>query len=154
MSDISALTNTAELTAALVRQIKEHPSVVEGGFKEVVRGEYANRDESLTPWCGVYRTQVSYIPKVLGQHNKSFQALLTVKLIVQAHAGTGAASEDACEEAVQRVMTAVLSDLSVSNNVGTLKSVEVEYSYDETSSKTIDFQWAFITLVYETRTGT
>lgn len=153
MSDISALINTAELNAELVRLISEHPKVIEGGFKGIERGEYANKDPANTPWCGVYRTKIDYLPKTLGHHSKSWQALLTLQLIVQAHAGTGPESEDACEEAVQRVMAAVLSDLTVYTKAEMLKSVSIEYSYDETDSKTIDFQWAFITLIYETRSG-
>lgn len=148
-----ALINTAELTDKLVKLIAEHPEVIAGGFKEIVRGEYVNKDPAQTPWCGVYRTEVRYEPKVLGHHSRSWQALLTVKLVVQAHAATGAAAEDACEDAVQRVMAAVLSDLTVYTKVEMLKNVSIEYSYDETTSSTLDFQWAFITLTYETRSG-
>ena len=54
---------------------------------------------------------------------------------------------------MQQVMAAVLSDLTVYTKVEMLKSVNIEYSYDETESSTLDFQWAFITLVYETRSG-
>lgn len=153
MSDISLLINTAELNEELVRLIKEHPKVIQGGFKGVERGEYVNKHPANTPWCGVYRTKIDYLPKVLGHHSKSWIATLTVKLVVQAHAGTGPESEDACEEAVQRIMSAILSDLTVHTKADMLKSVSIEYSYDETDSSTIDFQWAFITLVYETRSG-
>ena len=148
-----ALINTAELTAQLVTLIAEHPEVMAGGFKGIERGEYVNKDAARTPWCGVYRTQVDYAPKVLGHHSRSWQALLTVKLVVQAHDATGAKAEDACEAAVQQVMAAVLSDLTVYTKVDMLKSINIEYSYDETESKTLDFQWAFITLIYETRSG-
>ena len=150
---MSNLINTAELTAQLVKLLKEYPDIIAGGFKDVERGEYANKDPALTPWCGVYRTHVNYLPKVLGHHSKSWQALLTIKLIVQAHDSTGPATEDALEDAVQRVMTAVLSDLTVYTKVEMLKSISIEYSYDETESNTLDFQWAFITLIYETRSG-
>jgi len=146
------LINTAEVTAAIVKQLEEHPELI-GFLKNVERGEYVNKDPARTPWCGVYRTEMHYLPKVLGHHSRSWQALLTVKLVVQAHAATGPAAEDACEEAVQKVMTAVLSDLTAQTTMEMLKSVDIEYSYDETKSETIDFQWAFITLVYETRSG-
>jgi hypothetical protein len=149
---MSALINTAELNANLVRLIGEYPGVL-GHFKGIERGEYVNKDPANTPWCGVYRTEINYLPKVLGHHSRSWQALLTLKLVVQAHAGTGAEAEDACEDAVHRVMTAVLSDLTVYTKVDMLKSASIEYSYDETESDTLDFQWAFITLVYETRSG-
>jgi hypothetical protein len=150
---MSNLINIAALTAQLVKQINEYPDNV-GYFKEVTRAEYANVDPALTPWCGVYRVSVGYTPKVLGQHSMNWQSLLTMRLIVQAHAGTGPESEDALEEAVHKVMTAVLSDLSINSLVDKLNSVAIEYSYDETESKTLDFQWAFITLIYETRSGT
>ncbi len=146
------LINTAELNAELVRLIAEYPDVARE-FKHVERGEYVNKDPGRTPWCGVYRTNIDYLPKVLGHHSKSWEALLTLKLVVQAHAGTGPEAEDACEDAVQRVMTAVLSDLTVHTKAEMLKSISIEYSYDETKSETMDFQWAFITLVYETRSG-
>lgn len=150
---MSLLINVAELNEQLVKLIGEHPEVIAGNFKEVGRGEYVNKDSALTPWCGVYRTNVNYTPKVLGHHSKSWQALLTIKLVVQEHAATGPETEDALEEAVQRVMSAVLSDLTVYTKVEMLKSIDIEYSYDETESSTLDFQWAFITLVYETRSG-
>lgn len=146
------LINTADVTKALVKQLSEHPDLI-GFLKNVERGEYVNKDPARTPWCGVYRTEMHYLPKVLGHHPRSWQALLTVKLVVQAHAATGPAAEDACEEAVQKVMTAVLGDLTAQTTMEMLKSVDIEYSYDETKSETIDFQWAFITLVYETRSG-
>lgn len=146
------LINTATITAALVKQLSEHPELL-GFFKDVERGEYVNKDPARTPWCGVYRTEVHYLPKALGHHSRSWQVLLTVKLVVQAHANTGPEAEDACEEAVQRVMTAVLGDLTILATMDMLKSIDIEYSYDETKSSTIDFQWAFITLVYETRSG-
>lgn len=146
------LINTAEVTAALVKQIGEHPDTI-GFFKDIERGEYYNKDPGRTPWCGVYRTEMHYTPKVLGHHSRSWQALLTIRLVVQAHDVTGPGAEDACEEAVQRVITAVLSDLTAQTTMEMLKSIDVEYSYDETKSETIDFQWAFITLVYETRSG-
>jgi hypothetical protein len=101
----------------------------------------------------VYRAAVNYVPKVLGQHSANWQSLLTMRLVVQAHAGTGSDAEDALEEAVHKVMTAVLLDLSINSLVDKLNSVAIEYSYDETESKTLDFQWAFITLIYETRSG-
>lgn len=147
-----SLINTADVTKALVKQLSEHPDLI-GFLKNVERGEYVNKDPACTPWCGVYRTEMHYLPKVLGHHSRSWQALLTVKLVVQAHAATGPAAEDACEEAVQKVMTAVLGDLTTQTTMEMLKSVDIEYSYDETKSETIDFQWAFITLVYETRSG-
>jgi hypothetical protein len=146
------LINTADVTKALVKQFSEHPELI-GFLKNVERGEYVNKDPARTPWCGVYRTEVHYLPKVLGHHSRSWQALLTVKLVVQAHAATGPSAEDACEEAVQKVLTAVLGDLTALTTMEMLKSIDVEYSYDETKSETIDFQWAFITLVYETRSG-
>ena len=146
------LINTADVTKALVKQLSEHPQLI-GFLKNVERGEYVNKDPARTPWCGVYRTEMHYLPKVLGHHSRSWQALLTVKLVVQAHAATGPDAEDACEEAVQKVLTAVLGDLTVLATTDMLKSVDVEYSYDETKSETIDFQWAFITLIYETRSG-
>jgi hypothetical protein len=149
---MSLLINTAEVTAQLVAQLEQHPDIA-GFFKNVERGEYYNTDPARTPWCGVYRTGIDYAPKVLGHHSRSWQALLKIRLIVQAHAGTGPAAEDACEDAVQRVLTAVLGDLTVHTTMEMLKSVAIEYSYDPTESKTIDFQWAFIDLVYETRTG-
>ena len=147
------LLNPAQVTEALVRQIGEHPDVF-GYFKAVERAEYVNKDPARTPWCGVYKTAVDYSPKVLGHHSKSWVALLTVKLVVQAHAGTGPETEDELEDAVKRVLSAVLSDLTSAGQVEMLKSLAVEYSYDETESNTLDFQWAFITLTYETRTGT
>jgi len=150
---MSALIKTNEITDSFVKMLKEHPEIIEGNFKDVERGEYVNRDPARTPWVGVYRTDVDYEPWALGHHANSWKAKITVKLVVQAHGANGPQAEDALEEAVNHVMTAVLSDLTIKNKVGMLNTAHIEYSYDETESKTMDFQWAFITLIYETRTG-
>jgi hypothetical protein len=149
---MSALINIADVSARLVRTIQEHPDCI-GYFKSVERGEYANKDPARAPWCGVYRTAISYAPHVLGNHNRSWRAGITVKLVVQAHDATGEKTEDMLEEAVHKAMTAVLGDLNLAATVNMLKSISIEYSYDETDSSTLDFQWAFITLEYEARTG-
>lgn len=150
---MSSLLNTADVTAALVDLLNSHPDTM-GYLKNIERGEYVNKDPALTPWCGVYRTEINYEPRQLGHHARTWLSLLTVKLVVQAHAGTGPDTEDELENTVQRVMTAVLSDLTIGGTVEMLKKMNIQYSYDETNSSTLDFQWAFIELVYETRTGT
>ena len=149
---MSVLIDTAAITTALAAQIADHPQV-RGFFVDVERGEYINKDPARTPWCGVYRTSVDFSPRVIGHHARSWQAEIAITLVVQAHADGGEAAEDACEDAVQRVLEAVLGDLSISGTVDMLKNIDVTYSYDETASETLDFQWAFIKLNYETRTG-
>lgn len=145
--------NVADVTSALLMQIRDHAEI-NGVFKAVERGEYVNKDPAITPWCGVYRMNIKYEPRQLGHHARTWRGLLHVILIVQAHAPTGEQAEDDLEDSVQRVMTAVLSDLTIGGTVEMLNSCEITYSYDETASETVDYQWAFINLIYETRTGT
>ena len=143
--------NIADLSAATVTLLRNNPTLSD--VKEIERGEYANRDAARAPWIGVYRSDVSYEPRALGNHNRSWLATVTQKLIVQVYSGTGEAAEDELEDLVSRVMAALLGDLTLRNYVEMLRSLKIQYSYDETDGSSMDFQWAFITLTYEARTG-
>lgn len=143
--------NVSDITKAVKKMLEQAPSL--NDIKSVERGEYVNMDPSRTPWVGVFRTQIDYSPKALGMHARSWKANIIIKLVVQASEGTGEATEDSLEDLVQRIMSVILTDLTLRDYVEMLNSLKIEYSYDETDSKTMDYQWAFVTLNYEARTG-
>ena len=149
---MSTFFNVAEVTAALVEQIKNHPGCI-GVFSDVQRGEYINKEPGLTPWCGIYRESVSFEPWSLGNHSRSLKCTVVVNLVIQASGKDGPDTEDKLEDAISRVMKALQSDLTVRNTVDMIKLSSILYSYEETKSESIDFQWAFLTLNLETRTG-
>lgn len=143
--------NVAELTKTIQKVLKEHPTLLD--LKNVERGEYVNFDPGACPWLGVYRTDVEYAPRALGNHSKSWEVSITIKLVLQVYGKDGPTAEEELENLIHRVLSVMLTDLTVKQVVQMLRTMRVQYSYDETESKTMDFQWAFVTLVYETRTG-
>lgn len=143
--------NIAAFTEDLRTALKEAPTLSD--VKAVERGEYLNRDPAVTPWIGVYRTAADYTPRALGKHSKSWSGDITVKLVLQVYSENGEKAEDDLENLIRLTMDVVFSDLQVNSNVSTLKRVAVQYSYEETESQTMNYQWAFITLTYEARTG-
>lgn len=143
--------NVSDVTRTVVKILTEDPTLSD--VKSVERGEYVNMDPARSPWIGVYRTEVVYAPHTLGSHSRSWSATLTIKMIVQIHDADGLKAEDSLEELIQRVMSVMLADLTLREYVQMLNSIRVQYSYDETESNTMDYQWAFITLIYEARTG-
>lgn len=143
--------NVSDVTRTIVKILTESPTLLD--VKSVERGEYVNMDSARSPWIGVYRTEIAYAPHTLGSHSRSWLATLTIKMIVQVHDADGLKAEDALEELIQRIMSVLLEDLTLREYVQMLNSMRVQYSYDETDSSTMDYQWAFITLIYEARTG-
>jgi hypothetical protein len=143
--------NVADITESLKTVLSEAPTLSD--VKAVERGEYVNKDAARTPWVGVYRTNAEYEPRALGNHSKSWGAKITIKLVLQVYNANGEKAEDELEDLLHRVMAVVFGDLTIRQNVSMLNSVKIQYSYDETDSDTMDYQWAFITLIYEARTG-
>lgn len=143
--------NVAEITEKMKILIEESPDLSD--IKAVERGEYVNRDTGRTPWVGVYRSDIRYTPRALGNHSKSWDAEITIKLVVQTFGSDGEDAEDSLEDVLQRVMSVIFGNLSIDGVVMTLRSVNVQYSYEETESETMQFQWAFVTLIYQARTG-
>lgn len=140
-----------EFTEALRKMLKEAPTLTD--VKSVERGDYWNTDPARTPWIGIYKTAADYEPKVLGSHSKSWKGTLTVRVILQVYGENGQKAEDELENLIQRVTTVMFGDLTVRQYVSMLNSLKIVYSFEEDESESMRYQWAFLTAVFETRTG-
>ena len=144
--------NVAEITAALQTQLQDH--VLLRDFKvSVQRGEYLNVDASLTPWVGIYKGNVEFDPRTLGRGAQNWSAQVHLDIVVQAHGDGGAAAEDKLGDAVQRVISAMLEDLTFRGTVEMVKKYTVEFTYQRTDTSTLDFQTAIISVQAELRAG-
>lgn len=147
----AALTlNVAKITAGLQQQIKNHSSCA-GVIKFVERGEYINKLEARTPWVGVYRAKLVFDPRTLGRGAQNWRCQVHIDIVVQAHDNGGEKAEDKLGDALDRVLTALLSDLTFGGQVEMLLQYSIEFDYQRTKSSTLDFQQAVITLIGEVR---
>ena len=145
--------NMATITTALQDQIQNHASV-DFLHVPVERSEYVNVDPNRTPWCGVYKGKVTFTPRSLGRHAKSFSAQIKLRIVVQAVDFLSAANcEDNLEDYIDKVMNAVWSDPTIDGNVDMVQDFEIEYQYQETNRESTFFQMAIITLTAEVATG-
>jgi hypothetical protein len=113
-------------------------------------GECVNENPSLTPWLGVYKTQVRHDPNTLGTTRRHWKGTITLTLLVQA---TSLKSGEDCgellEDYIQNVLDAVLNDTTFGNSVDMVNKFDVTYSYERTESDSLFFQDAYITLECE-----
>lgn len=145
MIDLAVIAN------GLYLQLKNH--VLLRDFKKIQRAEMVNIDRALTPWVGIYVDKADFDPRTLGRGADNWRALVEIDVIVQTHADGGMKSEDALGEATQRVLSAMLSDLTFGGTVEMIKRFTVNRAYVRTDSKTLDFQHALINISAEVRAG-
>jgi hypothetical protein len=141
----------SKCAAALETQIRNHSLTTD--FKLVQRSEVINTDPSVTPWVGIYQDNVTFDPKTLGRGALNWMALVDFDVIVQTHGDGGAKSEDALGDAVQRVLRAILFDLTFGGTVDMIKKFSVHRAYVRTKTETLDFQHAIISVQAEVRAG-
>lgn len=149
--------NLATITASLLSSLQADATLASLGFRTagIVRGDYVNKDPSLAPWLGLYRTMVDYSPRCLGTKNPgSWEGKITIRMLVQASTTQGGdACEDLLESYVKAALDAVWADPTWSNVVDMVTALNVEYSYKEDDTSTIYFQWAMVTITAEVSTG-
>lgn len=146
--------SVATITKAIVEMLKANAGVrAIVSDENIERADYVNMDAGRAPWIGVYRTGVEIDPRTLGKHASSFTMKVTIKLMVQVYEGTAEEAENSLERLIAAVNDALVSDLTFKGTVDMLRSWAVSYSYKETDSKTLDFQWAEITLQAEVASG-
>ena len=142
--------NVADITSGVITQLSNDVDVA-AVFKFIERAEYINTDPSRTPWCGVYRQQLTFDPRTLGRGAQNWLAQVHLDIVVQAHADGGLKAEDALGDALQRVLAALINDLTFGGTVEMIKQYSVEFDYQRTDSATLDFQQAIISLQAEVR---
>ena len=145
MIDLAVIAN------GLYLQLQDH--VLLRDFKKIERAEMVNIDPSITPWVGIYVDKAEFDPRTLGRGADNWRALVEIDVIVQTHADGGMKSEDALGEATQKVLSAMLSDLTFGGTVEMIKRFTVNRAYVRTDSKTLDFQHALINITAEVRAG-
>lgn len=148
--------NAGAITASLETTFQDNVAMQGLGFTpaSIQRGDYVNMNPHRAPWLGIYRTDVKYDPRALGKHSNSWEATITVKLLVQAsHLQSGSACEDRLESYIMVVLDALWEDPTWNNLVDMITAFNVEYSYKETDESTIYFQWAMLTIEARASTG-
>lgn len=144
--------NIAEITTALQSQIQNFIDIRDFKLK-VSRGEFVNEDSSLTPWTGVYKSEIEFDPHTLGRGALNWLAQVNIDVVVQSHGDGGEKSEDQLGDAVNRVLRAIISDLTFSGTVDMIKKLKVTFMYNRNDTSTLDFQQALISIRAEVRAG-
>lgn len=145
--------DVADITEAIASALRSNPGVRKliSDPERITRGEYVNRDPANAPWLGVYRQPIKFAAKTLGAGPGSWQLESTVLVLAQAHADGGQAAEDELCDLVDAVLTALIGDLTFGGTIGTVRGINVEWSYQKTDSDTLDFQEAMIIVNFESR---
>lgn len=120
--------------------------------KDIELGEFINYDPNRTPWVGVYRGKVNYVPRTLGMQ-ENWEASPSVKVIVQAtNLRSAAECEEALEGYVKAIIDAMLKDITLNGSVDIITDFDVEQGYIETDRSSTYFQGATITFNMEVAT--
>lgn len=148
--------NLSKVTEAAKEQLKNNAVLI--SKKAIVkRGEYINMDPDLavdSPWIGVYKSTAVYDPRTLGQHSQSWDGLIALKIVVQAaHGADGSKCEERLADWEAKTLDALWADPTLGGTVDMLVDMSAEYSYEETKSESLYFQWVTLTITARLSTG-
>ena len=124
--------NVAVVTQAVVDQLKNDTRLAN---VEVSRSQEIGSDPSSCPWVGVYRLRVKYPIRTLGSGGMRGQRVMMAIVLQQANPSSGADCEDDLEDLIGKVMSVLLSDVTLNNTVQFLDEFDVSYE-DYTKTKT------------------
>lgn len=145
--------NIHTITKALYDQIRKNDEVVAQGYK-VEHGEYINNDSDRAPWVGIYKGPISYGPGSLGRHSQSWDAAITLIVVVQAsHGGSGQKCSERLGEYEAAVLDAIWADSSLGGLIDMITDFDIEYSYNNQASETLHYQQSIITITARATTG-
>ena len=114
--------------------------------RSVVVNEDAGR--AVNGWIGIYRKGADYAPGQLGVGPDNYDAEIELMILVQRSAmESGAACEDLLEADVQNLLSRMV--LLPKTYVDHFSGILVDYTYNESDSKTLFFQGALITFSAE-----
>lgn len=120
----------------------------------IERGEFLNSNPDAVPWVGIYRREISYDPRTLGNHSRSWQGNLKLTFVCQeASIESGAECEDRLEQLVDKVAQTVFDSPTFKGKVDIVHKMRVEYSYREGDEESLYFQMAMIHIDAEVSTG-
>lgn len=146
--------NVGAIAKALQLQIQNDFEVSSFLKSEVVRGDYINEDPNNTPWIGVYRGTVRYVPRTLGVSARNWEPSPEIRVVIQDTNFISAENcEDALEEHIKLVIDAIFKDTTIGGTVDMINEINVEYLYNETDRESTYFQTAIITLKLEVATA-
>lgn len=148
--------NLSKVTQALTDQLKNDSELI--AIDAIIeRGQYINMNPDRcisAPWIGVYKATAVYDPRTLGRNSQSWDGLISIRVIVQAaHGEDGSICEDRLEEWLAKVLDAAWSDSTWKGEIDMLTNLAVDYTYNETDSKTLIFQQATLTIEARLSTG-
>ncbi len=147
--------NVSDITKAIHQLILDDSDLQELlEASHVVRSGFVNVNPGLTPWAGVYKASVEYVPRSLGQHSGTWQLLVNTQVLLQVFsADTGEDAEDKLEELIQKLMHLIFENLTLKDTVDMTLGFKVEYRFLEGENETSYFQMAMVTINSEVRTG-
>ena len=142
-----------KITQALYDQIRKYDDIVSEKYK-VEHSEYINMDPDRTPWVGIYKGPVVYSPGSLGKHAQSWDAEITLIVVVQAtHGAEGYKCSERLAKQESTVMDAVWSDPSLGGLLDMITGLSSEYSYNNEASESMYHQQSTITITARASTG-
>jgi hypothetical protein len=125
--------DVADIVKAVQKRLQDDVRINSASVK-VERSADQNSDPNSCPWIGIYRSSVQYQQRQLvGVSGFQAQRVGLILLVAEADQGTPEACEDALEELVRNVLSALFTDTTLGNVVQNLQEVSVDYtSYDKT----------------------
>lgn len=143
------LIDLANIAAQLQLQLQEHVELRD--VKNIERASELNVDRSRAPWVGIYVDTAEFDPHTLGRGAQNWLAQVSIDVIVQEHGDGGQKSEDKLGPMVQKVLNAMIDDLTFRGTVDMIKKFKVQRVFVRDKGKTMDFQHAIISVTAEVR---
>lgn len=149
------LVSVTEVTKAVERQLRTH-RLLTGVIVE--RSAQPNEVPGRCPWIGVYRSQVQYPIRALGNAAQSRYQNIDLLLVCQATNGTsGAECEEEVEQLIANVITALFDneclkpDETSPGIIDTFDRIAVNYrSYDKVDNVYMQTVYLYITAMNRT----
>ena len=120
----------------------------------IERGVFVNDSPDLTPWCGIYRREVTYETLNLGQNTPTaWEGIATMAVVLQRSGYDGTAVENELEDDIKQALLVVLTSGFVQDFVDRVINVRVTYNYEDEREDSFNFQSAFIEITLEVANG-
>jgi hypothetical protein len=140
-------TDVATITAAIKEMLLEHliAHPLDATVK-VERADAANTNPEKCPWVGVYRARQTFVPRTLGISAGHRNQRVTCALVAnEGSVESGEVCENRLEALLQRITSALLSDVSLRGTVAMIEELDVSYDGYAKSGASF-FQQAVVTV--------
>ena len=145
--------NAATITTAIVTALEGH-SALSALSPTITRADTLEDAVTVSPWIGVFKTEVEYDPRTLGRNPTQWEARITCRVIAQVVSlFTGEDAEDTLEAIVQAIMDALTNDHTLATQVDILVRATVTYLMAPDDPQGQYSQAADILLIWEVSTS-